>query len=374
MTEYKRPEGVYSLDEILKAKAQYNLIFGERSNGKTYAVIQRILERYHEHGEQGAYVRRWVEDLRTKEANELLAGHVANGHVALITGGEWTDVYYYSHRWYLCRWEETEKGARVRVTDDTPFMFGFAITSWEHSKGSSFPRVTTVFFDEFMTRSGYVTDEFVMFMNLLSTIIRRRDDVTIFMCANTVNRMCPYFDEMGLRHVREMKQGDIDLYRIWHKPSGRYLLIAVEYCAPHAAGKHSDFYFCFDNKKLEMITGGIWEIDVYPHCPAKYRPKDVVLTYFIVFDGQTLQCEIVHLGDDWFTFIHRKTSELKDPDHDIVFSQEFDPRPNWGRKITKPRTRVGRRIAEFYARDKVFYQDNEVGEVVRNYLMWCGRS
>ena len=371
---YKRPDGVYSLDEISKVKAHYNLIFGERSNGKTYAVLQRILENYHRDGSQGAYIRRFVEDMRTKEANELLAGHVANGHLMLITEGEWTNVYYFSQRWYLCRYEETSKGNQVRVTDDTPFMYGFAISNWEHSKGSSYPNVTTVFFDEFMTRNGYLRDEFVMFMNLLSTIIRRRDNVTIYMCANTVNKMCPYFDEMGLRHVRNMKQGDIDVYRIKHGPSKKYLKIAVEYCAPNTKGKQSDFYFCFDNKKLEMITNGIWEIGVYPHCPIRYKPKDVLFTYFIDFDKQLLQCEIVHIDNDYFTFIHRKTTELKEPDKDIVYSQTYDARPNWKRYITKPRSKLEKRIAEFYIKDKVFYQDNEVGETVRNYLMWCGKN
>ena len=29
----------YSLDAILEKKAQYNIIFGERSNGKTFSVL-----------------------------------------------------------------------------------------------------------------------------------------------------------------------------------------------------------------------------------------------------------------------------------------------------------------------------------------------
>ena len=33
----------YSLKNILKEKATYNVIFGGRSNGKTYAVLSKIL-------------------------------------------------------------------------------------------------------------------------------------------------------------------------------------------------------------------------------------------------------------------------------------------------------------------------------------------
>ena len=32
----------YSLTEILKKKAIYNMIIGERSNGKTYSVLERL--------------------------------------------------------------------------------------------------------------------------------------------------------------------------------------------------------------------------------------------------------------------------------------------------------------------------------------------
>ena len=36
----------YSLKNILKKNAQYNMIFGERSNGKTYSVLYYALENY----------------------------------------------------------------------------------------------------------------------------------------------------------------------------------------------------------------------------------------------------------------------------------------------------------------------------------------
>jgi hypothetical protein len=99
-----------------------------------------------------------------------------------------------------------------------------------------------------------------------------------------------------------------------------------------------------------------------------------MFTYFIDFDSNLLQCEVVQVDDVCFTFIHRKTTPLKDPDTELVYSPKYDPRPNWRRKITKPMLPIEKRITEFYASDKVFYQDNEVGEIVRNYLIWCGKK
>lgn len=354
----------YSLDSILSHDAIYNVIFGERSNGKTFSVLKYALQRFVENGEQLALVRRWQDDFIGKRGQQMYDALVAEGVVSELTDGEWTGIYYYASRWFLCRYDkETGK----RETDETPLAFGFSISAMEHDKSTSYPNITTILFDEFLTRTMYLPDEFVLFMNVVSTIVRHRTNVKIFMLGNTVNKYCPYFAEMGLSHIKEMKAGDIDVYRYGDSE----LTVAVEYCLPNKKGKQSDLYFAFDNPKLSMITGGAWEMEIYPHLPYKYKPKDVLFTYFIKFDSDVLQCEIVNVNDCCFTFIHRKSTELKDSDNDLIYATEYDPRPNWKRKITKPLTPVEKKIAMFFAKDKVYYQDNEVGEIVRNYLMWC---
>ena len=356
----------YSLDKILSKGARYNVIIGERSNGKTYAVNRYGLKNYIEHGKQMAVVRRWQDDFTGKRGQTMFDSLVNNGEVTKLSGGKWSGIHYHGGRWYLCRY--TDKCERE--TDETPFAYGFAISTMEHDKSTSYPNITTVLFDEFLTRTSYLNDEFVLFMNVLSTIIRDRKDVTIFMCGNTVNKYSPYFREMGLKHVKEMKAGEIDVYTYGNSD----LTVAVEYTLPNVTGKDSDVYFAFDNPKLSMIKGGEWEIDIYPHCPAKYKPADVAFTYFIVFDGNVLQCEVVTLPSMYFTFIHPKTTPLKDEDHDVIYTTEFDPRPNYKRNLLKPTTVLEKKILSHYAKDKIFYSDNEVGEVVRNFLIWCGKK
>lgn len=356
----------YSLKNILAKGAQYNVIFGERSNGKTYAVLKHGVERFAEAGEQMAVVRRWQDDFTGKRGATMFDALVSNGEIEKITGGQWTNVYYYGSRWFLCRFEEDGK----RIQAELPFAYGFSISSMEHDKSTAYPDITTICFDEFLTRTAYLPDEFVLFMNVISTIVRHRTNVKIFMLGNTVNRYCPYFKEMGLSHVKDMKPGTIDVYRYGESE----LTVAVEYTLPNQDGKASDFYFAFDNPKLSMITGGAWEIDIYPHCPVKFAPADIMFIYFIEFAGDLLQCEVVHHDDLYFTFIHRKTTPLKDSDTDLIFTPEFSARPNYRRKITRPTSSIEQRIAEHFKKDKVFYADNEVGEIVRNYLIWCGKS
>lgn len=360
----------YSLKNILTKDAQYNMIFGERSNGKTYAVLDYAIKNYCEKHEKLAYVRRWQDDFKGKRAPSLFDGHVSNGVIAKYSNNKWTNVHYTGGRWYLCKYIEEDDKEPKRIVDSEPFAYAFSISSMEHDKSTSYPDITTICFDEFLTRGMYLPDEFVSFCNVISTIVRYRTNVKIFMLGNTVNRYSPYFTEMGLNNVPKMNKGDIDVYT--YGESG--LKVAVEYSDSPNKKKDSDVYFAFDNPKLQMITGGVWEIDLYPHCPLKYAPKDIIFTYFIIFGNDILQCEIVQVDDNIFTFIHRKTTELKDTDHDLIYSTEHCPRYNWKRKLTKPSNNLERRIYNFFATDKVFYQDNEIGEIVRNYLIWCTNS
>lgn len=355
-------EKFYSLKNILAKKAHYNIIFGERSNGKTYAVLELILKNYVATGKQGAILRRWREDFIGKRGQVMFNSHVATGLISKLTKGAFTDVYYQSSKWFLCKYENEQ-----RIMDVKPFCYGFSITSMEHDKSTSYPDITTVVFDEFISRQGYVNDEYILFMNTLSTIIRQRSDVTIFMLGNTVNKYCPYFKELGLTHILKMQPGDIDIYKYGESE----LKVAVEYTKPNTQGKASNFYFAFNNPKLQMITGGAWEIDIYPHLPERYEEKNILFQFFIVFESNILHCEIVDVNENIFIYVHPKTTPLKDLPDDLIYTTEYSSKPNYRRKITKPTTPMEKKIAMFFTRDKVFYYDNDTGEIMRNYLLWC---
>lgn len=362
----------YSLDRILSKGADYNVIFGERSNGKTYATLLYGIKQYLKTGKQMAYIRRWREDLRGKRAESLFANHVANGVIAELTNGEYNEVFYYSGKWFLSFYnEETKK----RVPDTIPFCYGFCLSEQEHEKSSSYPNITTIVFDEFLTRRYYLPDEFMLYMNLLSTIIRQRNDVKVFMLGNTVNQFCPYFTEMGLKQVRVMEQGTIDIYKFGEHGA----TVAVEYCSTIVKQKASNKYFCFDNQNLQMITGGKWELAVYPHLPVKYKPSDVLFVFYIQFNEMTLQGNIIQIEDaekcvNNFMYIHNKTTPIKDTENSLIYSLQMNGKPNYKRKLLSTATYIETQIARYFATDKVFYQNNEIGEIVRNYLMASSKS
>lgn len=359
-----------TLDRIKKEHAQYNWLIGQRSNGKSYACKLEMLKNYCQNGKQSAYLRRWREDFKGKRGQVMFDDIVKSGIISKWTKGDWDNVFYWSGRWYLCRYDENNKC----IKDERPFCYAFALTEMEHDKSTSYPDITIVVFDEAISRDGYIEDEFVIFCNVLSTIIRQRNDVVVYLLGNTISKFCPYFREMGLTNVKNMQEGDLEVYSY-----GQSLLkVAVQFTdSVTKNGKSSDIYFAFNNPKLEMITGqgsNTWELEIYPHCPVKFNKSDIVFTYFIMFNEELLQCEIVQKTRMLFTFIHRKTTPLRNADKDLIYTIEYHAENNYRRNILNVCDDISQKVKYFYQIQKVFYQDNEVGDIISNYLKWCRQN
>lgn len=357
----------YSLNEIEKINADYNIIIGERSNGKTYAILEKIIKEAATKKKAGAIVRRYHEDFRGKRGAAFFSAHVANGLIEKYTKGEWTSVYFYAGRWFFSRTYESETGKEITEKADEPFCYAFSLSEMEHDKSTSYPDITIILFDEFLSRH-YLQDEFITFMNTLSTIIRQRTDVKIYMCGNTISHYSPYFQEMGLKHLKSMEQGTIDTYTYGDSS----LIVAVEYCSPtERKEKKSNKYFAFDNPRLHMITHGKFELEIYPHLPLKYKPKDIKYTYFIKYETEILQCEIIRVKTILFTYIHKKTTPLQEKKNDLIFGDVIPDtifhRPN----IFSLADKLNQKIVSFYKQGLIYYQDNEVGETVNSYLDTC---
>lgn len=355
----------YSLKKILAENADYNIIIGERSNGKTYATLEYILTDYIKNGAEGAYIRRWKDDIQGKRADTVFNSLCENGTVSKLTDNNFDTVIFSRGAWHLAKYDNETKRMKA---DKNPFCYAFALSDIEHDKSTSYPKIKNIVFDEFLTRRYYLPDEFIIFMNVLSTIIRDRENIKIFMLGNTVNKYCPYFDEMGLNNIETMEQGSIDVYSF-----GNDLKIAVEYCN-ETKSKKSNKYFAFNNPRLNMITKGKWELAIYPHLPQGYKikPNSIIFTFIIAFNNKMVGCDVVNQNDDIFLFIRPKTTEIKSGD--LVYTMDYTPYMNVRKTFLNPIDRIDNKIKSFFTCNRVFYQSNDLGELVHNYLIACVKN
>ena len=360
------------MDRILAVapNAQYYVVWGERSNGKTFAVCEYAIDKYFATGEQFGLIRRLDENFKGKFGAQMFDNFLFNpirgNIIEQKSKGRFNSVKYVSRKWYFVKRDEN---GNIEESDSEPFAYAFALTNEEKYKSLAFPKITTILNDEFISMSGgYLTDEFMLFTSVLSTIIRNRDNVKIFLCANALPSYNPYIIEMGLTRFKKMEEGKIDVYHYGNSK----LTVAVERTdtAKKTKGKKSDDYFAFDNPRLKMVTEGEFAFNLYPHAPFRWLPKEIKFIYFIVFDGEIFQCEIIHHGKDWITFIHEKTTPIKDEDKALIYSQEHSAGKNRSRTILRPANQLQNAVARFFAIEKVFYQDNRVGEQINQYLLW----
>lgn len=359
----------YSLKKIDSKNALYNIIIGQRSNGKTYSVIEKAIKAYFKTGARCAYLRRFKEDLTPRNIGELLTPHMDT--ISKLSKGRFNSIRYYNREFtFVLR---NEKG-EIIDTAETSIIKCFSLNTWESAKGADNGFFPMVIFDEFLTRQYYLKDEFIIFTQLLSSIIRDRDGTTIYMLANTVNKFCPYFVEMGLTNVEKMKQGTIDVYRYGNSD----LTVAVEYCAENGTSKRVSKYFAFNNPRLEMVTKGSWEIDNYPHCPIDYDKNDVVFHAFIQFNGTLVHGEIVNVYDDYtrmvhrFVFFYQQTKPIDLNFVDVLYTDLPDSNILHCHGANIQPTKLHQIFIDLIKTHDDFYNTNETGEIVRNWKIQNG--
>lgn len=189
----------YSLDEIDKYKSQYYIIFGERSNGKSYAVDKRMIDNFFTKGEEFVICKRYEEDMKAKIVStyfEPLEEYVK-------------EKYQHKIRFYNGRWYVYHIDSDGQLQECTVMGYALALNICDRTKGAQYPRVTTILLEEFMSQNcTYLVDEINLFINLVSTITRNRTNVKIFLLGNAISKYSPYAAALDVK-LHRMKHGEI---------------------------------------------------------------------------------------------------------------------------------------------------------------------
>lgn len=353
---------------LFKTKATYLIAYGQRGNGKTYGVCDKIVDEYIKTGTPSAYIRRLDQMIKAENIATLFDELIPK--IKKLTNDRYNTVFYRQHGFYMAfRDPETNK---LIDKDPDPFCRTYSLNTVETTKGADRGKVKYIVFDEFITRGFYLTNEFILFQNLLSSLIRNREGAIIVMLANTVNRYaCPYFKEMGLTRITKQQPGTIDLYQVGTTKTS----IAVEYCDIAEATKKVTKYFAFDNPELNMITAGAWEMSLYRHPPKGTAAADPEFEFFVIFDSNVVRGAIYLHNDNPIIIFSPKTTEIKDIDNQLIYSDKVDStNPLHQSNLMYNETRAHQLIINLLKQHKTYFASNDVGEIVANWLRWATKG
>lgn len=363
----KKKDKYYNISRINKTDALYRMIIGQRSNGKTYSVLKQVLEKKCNKNLPSAYIRRYAETITPKNLAELFNpfNHTGNGLIEKLTGGQWNTTSYKANK-FVFAWYDEEKG-KITDTSKDVIMYTGALNTWENTKGADKGEIAYLIFDEFMSREGYLTNEFVLFMNVVSSFIRDRDSTIIYLLGNTVSKYCPYFAEFGIKGIEKMKKGEIQV--IHYDTKG--LTMAIEYCDGVEATRKVSKYFAFQNPRLSMITGGEWEIPHYPHIPISINEDVIIKRVFIKFDGNIIACDICRdvSCNGMILCVHEHNKTIQNENKQLIYCREPDSNPLHVHDLRSKPTKINDLFIQLVLQSKVFYSTNDVGEIFSNFFM-----
>ena len=296
----------WNIQKILGLHCDYNLVIGQRGNGKTYGCLKYFLEFYKKTKKRFCYIRRWDEDIKAYRMEQLFAPF--RNLIDELFGEEYS-IQYRNHKFYLVN----GNGTKV----DT-IGYVLSLSSSHHTKSISYTNVGNILYDEFIRMAGEqeLKDELSRFDNTLSTIIRGDNtNVVIWMLANTVSKYSPYFLRFGI-DINKVEQGSIIKKEI-KLETGDILKVALEYCEfnKDASEKISKY------TTNAMIKSGKWEIpetDEIPTVPGSTIKEQLLFSIFIEEVNVTVGCFLRR--ERWAELLPDEATKLMIPKY---HSREF---------------------------------------------------
>ena len=367
----------YSIDNIDKEGANVNLIWGERSNGKSYQVkhkkgvipflkdTERFYDRYYDKGniikeaqEKGnrfILMRRFKEEINAA----WIESYFSDVDLESLTDGEYNMITMFRRELYLTYYDvETHKSKR-----GAKIGYAVSLSTEQNYAGGSYLDVSDIIFEEFMSRTTYLHDEPNKLLNFYSTVDRKRGTTKMWLVGNTITRVCPYIQEWGLNTIIfKQKQGEIKT--LWIPTSDLdddfkpiEVKLAVEHCKSTGA---SSYVF---GTHAGMLNKGEWQSDPQPKLPKSYKEYKCLFRFAFHYKTFTWLCEYLmdKESKDVIWFIYPYSGKLKD--NIIVFSDMIKTSPYWQKDIYNPLIRNKTLIDLFktFRENRIFYATDLCG-------------
>ena len=375
----------YSSDNIARENATYNLIYGERSNGKSYDIKHKWGLEYFVNKNRKLFfddesitsddllnikgrfvlVRRTAEQLK----NERIESYFSDCDIRRITNGKYNIISVYRKEIYFSNYD-IEKNIVKRG-----IKIGYAIplSLEQNYAGSSFLDVDNIIVEEFMSRDeGYLRGESTKLQNLYSTIDRKRGTTKVWLVGNTISRICPYLYDWGLIDmVKNQPQGNIitkEMSAGFDKIENRevFVKLALEFC--ESTGRTS---FAF-GEHSEMLNTGVWQTDRQPTLENDFRKYEQIFKIGFDYMGFKYLGRLLADNDsNLFWFISPFTKKEDFSDVILVFSDKIRIDNKYQRdiyNITLNHPKLKNILNSTFKESMIFYSNDLTGTEFKNAI------
>ena len=340
-------------------QADYIILLGQRSNGKSFAVKESVLIDAYKNKNEFGYLRRYDEDTKDYMIVEYFNDFVPD-KILEITNGEFDSISVYRKAIYFsCTDPDTNKPVRMQKIGNV-----FSLATYERYKSRMFPNITTLIFEEFITDNYYLPQEHKKLFNLVSSIARLRK-IKVYCIGNTISRVCPYFSNWQLVNIPKQKMGTVELYKVKDTDTNTTVTIAVY--LTDTMRFNSGMFF---GNSAKSIVSGMWETDEHPQMNGKKDDYEVIYTMVFVYETNMFLCEFLQSKKDFnnYTwFISPKNTPIQKDTRIIANKYIFNPLATIG---FKPLNRKEQIIFQYLRDKKICYSDNLTGtEFLQCYKM-----
>lgn len=361
-------------------KARYYYILGGRSAGKTFPTIRKAIKEAIEGKGDFAYVRRYKEDLKSAHLEQLFNVH--SDFVNKLTKGDWNRVVYWRSRVWLEKWDIDENGLPAKIArKQEPLGIICCLNTWEHEKGADFGfdrGIKNIIFDEALTKGGkYLPDEWSIFQNVISTLVRDRwdFDTKIFLLANPLSKWSsPYTRNMGITKKMYERPGITEIK--YPDEKGEVAMSAVfayigelSEVAENANKVHNTFFaFTHSKGKAKAITHGFWEMDDSARLPGGvYTNSEKLRTIYAIFEEEKLGIDIMRYEETgkYYLMIYPVT-DIRKNTYFMILSPCLDKYAIVGSDDDHPITQL---LFTLQSTGLVYYSDDSTADAWHGFLM-----
>ena len=357
----------YNLDPIDSENALFNIIYGEKGNGKSYQIkhkkgikpyLESLVRDSINDRDRFMLIRRWKEEIKPEKIEQ----YFRDVDIYDLTEGKYNCITLFKGKLWLSVYDPEAK-PQIKRGDYIGYVV--ALSTEQTYAGASYLDVKNMLFEEFMARGAYLPHEPDKLMTLYSTVDRKRGTTRLWMVGNTVTRICPYIEDWGLYSIlSNQDQGTIETTFV---PTGalddegnpELIKIACEYCGDTGVSSH------VIGKRADSTNKGAWQSDPQPHLPESYNNYEVKFRMLFKYGSFMWLSEFLYDEETnnycWYIYPYKG----KISDDIIVISDEVKFDKHWFRSIgsllSTTTNMVLKRVLATFTETNIFYASDLCG-------------